>query len=65
MRALSPTGATQAEEALLRAAGARLLAGSIPAPVRRVVEETLRLDTAQRTPTAIGTETNPLTPSRV
>ena len=61
LRALSPTGATQAEEALLRAAGARLLAGSISAPVRRVVEETLRLDTAQITPT-IGTETDPLTP---
>ena len=42
--------------------GARLLAGSISAPVRRVVEETLRLDTAQITPT-IGTETDPLTPS--
>jgi hypothetical protein len=62
LRALSPTGATQAEEALLRAAGARLLAGSISAPVRRVVEETLRLDTAQITPT-IGTDTDPLTPS--
>ena len=62
LRALSPTGATEAEEALLRAAGARLLAGSISAPVRRVVEETLRLDTAQITPT-IGTENDPLTPS--
>jgi hypothetical protein len=62
LRALSPTGATQAEEALLKAAGARLIAGSISAPVRRVVEETLRLDTAQITPT-IGTENDPLTPS--
>ena len=43
-----------AEQALLKAAGARLLAGSISAPVRRVVEETLKLDTAQIAPT-IGT----------
>jgi hypothetical protein len=62
LRALSPTGATQAEEALLRSAGARLLTGSISAPVRRVVEETLRLDTAQITP-SFGTESDPLTPS--
>ena len=62
LRALSPTGATQAEEALLQAAGARLITGSISAPVRRVVEETLRLDTAQITP-SFGTESDPLTPS--
>ena len=62
LRALSPSGATEAEEALLRAAGARLIAGSLSAPVRRVVEETFRLDTAQITPT-IGTENDPLTPS--
>ena len=62
LRALSPSGATDAEEALLRAAGVRLIAGSLSAPVRRVVEETLRLDTAQIAPT-IGSETDPLTPS--
>ena len=62
LRALSPTGASEAEEALLRAAGARLLTGSISAPVRRVVEETFRLDTAQITPT-IGTESDAFTPS--
>jgi translocation and assembly module TamB len=62
LRALSPEASTEAEEALLRAAGARLLAGTISAPVRRVVEETLRLDTAQITPT-IGTENDPLSPS--
>ena len=62
LRQLSSTGAMQAEQALLQAAGARLIAGSISAPVRRVVEETLRLDTAQITPT-IGTESDPLTPS--
>jgi len=62
LRALSPSGAREAEEALLKAAGARLLTGSISAPVRRVVEETLRLDTAQITPT-IGTESDSFTPS--
>jgi hypothetical protein len=62
LRALSPEGATEAEEALLRAAGARLITGTISAPVRRVVEETFRLDTAQISPT-IGTENDPLTPS--
>jgi hypothetical protein len=62
LRALNPQASTQAEEALLRAAGARLITGTISAPVRRVVEETLRLDTAQITPT-IGTENDPLTPS--
>jgi translocation and assembly module TamB len=62
LRALSPQGATEAEEALLRAAGARLITGTLAAPVRRVVEETFRLDTAQIAPT-IGTENDPLTPS--
>jgi hypothetical protein len=62
LRALSATGASAAEEALLRAAGARLIAGSISAPVRRVVEETLRLDTAQISPT-IGSENDPLSTS--
>jgi autotransporter translocation and assembly factor TamB len=62
LRALSPEGATEAEEALLRSAGARLITGTLSAPVRRVVEETFRLDTAQITPT-IGTENDPLTPS--
>ena len=62
LRALSPQGATEAEEALLRSAGARLITGTLSAPVRRVVEETLGLDTAQITPT-IGTENDPLTPS--
>jgi hypothetical protein len=62
LRALRPDSATQAKEALIRAAGARLIASPISAPVRRVVEETFRLDTAQVAPT-IGTETDPLTPS--
>jgi hypothetical protein len=62
LRALSPQAATEAEEALLRSAGARLITGTLSAPVRRVVEETFRLDTAQIAPT-IGTENDPLTPS--
>ena len=62
LRGLNPQASTQAEEALLRAAGARLITGTLSAPVRRVVEETLGLQTAQITPT-IGTENEPLTPS--
>ena len=58
LRALRPEAATDAKEALLRAAGARLIASPISAPVRRVVEETFRLDTAQVTPTA--SENDPL-----
>jgi hypothetical protein len=62
LRALRPESATAAKEALIRAAGARLIASPISAPVRRVVEETFGLDTAQVTPT-IGSENDPLTPS--
>jgi TamB, inner membrane protein subunit of TAM complex len=62
LRALSASGADAAEQAVLKAAGARLLAGSISAPVRRVVEETLKLDTAQIAPT-IGTDNDPLSTS--
>ena len=61
LRTLSPTASTEAEEALLRAAAARVLTGTLTADVRRVVEETLGF-TAQITP-AFGTETDPLTPS--
>ena len=59
LRALRPEAATESKEALIRAAGARLIASPISTPVRRVVEETLGLDTAQVTPT-IGTENDPL-----
>ena len=59
LRALRPEASTDAKEALVRAAGARLIANPISAPVRRVVEETFGLDTAQVTPT-IGTEDDPL-----
>jgi len=62
LRTLSPQASTEAEEQLLRAAAARVLTGTLTSDVRRVVEETLRLDAAQITP-AFGTETDPLTPS--
>ncbi|HZB24698.1 MAG TPA: translocation/assembly module TamB domain-containing protein [Vicinamibacterales bacterium] len=62
LRALRPEAATQTKEALIRALGARLVASPISGPVRRVVEETFGLDTAQVAPT-IGSETDPLTPS--
>ncbi len=62
LRALRPEAATEAKEALIRALGARVIASPISAPVRRVVEETFGLDTAQVAPT-IGTENDPLTPS--
>jgi translocation and assembly module TamB len=59
LRALRPGAETEAKEALIRAAGARLIASPISTPVRRVVEETFGLDTAQVAPT-IGTENDPL-----
>jgi translocation and assembly module TamB len=62
LRALRPEADTEAKEALIRALGARVIANPISAPVRRVVEETFGLDTAQVSPT-IGTENDPLTPS--
>jgi hypothetical protein len=62
LRALRPEAATESKEALIRAAGARLIASPISTPVRRVVEETFGLDTAQVTPT-IGTENDPLAAS--
>jgi hypothetical protein len=62
LRALRPDVATESKEALIRAAGARLIASPISTPVRRVVEETFGLDTAQVTPT-FGTENDPLATS--
>jgi autotransporter translocation and assembly factor TamB len=59
LRALRPGAETEAKQALIRAAGARLIASPISTPVRRVVEETFGLDTAQVLPT-IGTENDPL-----
>ena len=62
LRALRPEAETEAKQALIRAAGARLIASPISTPVRRVVEETFGLDTAQVTPT-FGTENDPLATS--
>jgi hypothetical protein len=54
LRTLSPTASTQTEEDLLKAATARLLTGSISAPVGRAVEQALGVD-LQITP-SIGSE---------
>jgi hypothetical protein len=54
LRTLSPTASTRTEEDLLKAATARLLTGSISAPVGRVVEQTLGVD-LQITP-SIGSD---------
>jgi translocation and assembly module TamB len=63
LRSLSAAGAVQSEQELLKAAGARLLGGALSAPVGRVVEQTLGLDTVQITPTFGGGESDPLSPS--
>ncbi|MEO6214237.1 MAG: translocation/assembly module TamB domain-containing protein [Vicinamibacterales bacterium] len=62
VRLLDPTKGMQTETDLLKALSARLLASPISAPVGRVVEQTLGVDTVQITP-VIGTETNPFAPS--
>jgi translocation and assembly module TamB len=62
LRGLSATESARAEEELLKLASARILGGAISAPVGRVVEQTLGLDTVQITPT-FGSESDPLTPS--
>jgi translocation and assembly module TamB len=63
LRSLSAAGAARSEEELLKAAGARLLGGALSAPVGRVVEQTLGLDTVQITPIFGGGESDPLSPS--
>ena len=62
LRMLNPTAATRSEEDLLKAATARLLTGSMTAPVNRAVEQTLGVD-LQITPSIGTSETDPLTPS--
>jgi autotransporter translocation and assembly factor TamB len=62
LRSLRPDVAAQSEEQLIRAAGARLIGGTLTAPVSRAVEQTLGIDTVQVTP-SLGTESDPLTPS--
>jgi hypothetical protein len=55
LRTLSPSAATRTEEDLLKAATARLLTGTISAPVGRAVEQALGVD-LQITP-SIGSDT--------
>src|SRR6266542_3902210 len=62
LRMLNPNAATRSEEDLLKAATARLLTGSISAPVNRAVEQTLGVN-LQITPSIGTSETDPLTPS--
>jgi autotransporter translocation and assembly factor TamB len=62
LRMLNPNATTRSEEELLKAATARLLTGSLSAPVNRAVEQTLGLD-LQITPSLGGSETDTLTPS--
>jgi hypothetical protein len=62
LRTLNPTAMSRSEEDLMKAATARLLTGSISAPVNRAVEQTLGVD-LQITPSIGGSETDPLTPS--
>jgi hypothetical protein len=62
LRTLNPTATSRSEEDLLKAATARLLAGSLSAPVNRAVEQTLGVD-LQITPSIGASETDPLTPS--
>ena len=62
LRTLNPAAASRSEEDLLKAATARLLTGSISAPVNRAVEQTLGVD-LQITPSIGTSETDPLTPS--
>jgi hypothetical protein len=61
LRALRPGASTESEEALLRAAVARLVTSPLSAPVGRVVEQTLGID-VQIAP-SLGTQDDPLTPS--
>lgn len=62
LRTLSAAESAQAEQELLKLASARILGGALSAPVGRVVEQTLGLDTVQITPT-FGSVSDPLTPS--
>jgi hypothetical protein len=62
LRTLNPTASSRSEEDLLKAATARLLTGSISAPVNRAVEQTLGVD-LQITPSIGSSDTDPLMPS--
>jgi hypothetical protein len=62
LRTLNPAATTRSEEDLMKAATARLLTGSLSAPVNRAVGQTLGVD-LQITPSIGGSETDTLTPS--
>lgn len=62
LRGLNPGAATRSQEELLKAATARLLTGSVSAPVNRAVEQALGVD-LQITPSIGVAEGDPLTPS--
>lgn len=62
LRTLNPDATSRSEEDLLKAATARLLTGSLSAPVNRAVEQTFGVD-LQITPSIGGSETDLLTPS--
>lgn len=62
LRTLNPTASSRSEEDLLKAATARLLTGSISAPVNRAVGQTLGVD-LQITPSLGSSDTDPLMPS--
>jgi translocation and assembly module TamB len=59
LRGLNPTASSRSEEDLMKAATARLLTGSLSAPVNRAVEQTLGVD-LQITPSIGGSETDTL-----
>ena len=62
LRTLNPSASSRSEEDLMKAATARLLTGSMTAPVNRAVEQTLGVD-LQITPSIGSSETDPLTAS--
>ncbi len=62
LRGLNPAATTRSQEDLLKAATARLLTGSVSAPVNRAVEQTLGVD-LQITPSIGVADGDPLTPS--
>jgi hypothetical protein len=63
LRTLNQDATSRSEEDLLKAATARLLTGSLSAPVNRAVEQTLGVD-LQITP-YIGGETDPFSSARL
>ena len=62
LRTLNPSASRRSEEDLMKAATARLLTGSMTAPVNRAVEQSLGVD-LQITPSIGSSETDPLTAS--